>query len=638
MLYSIEPLVNVITRKEELGMYDYNRIKNHINGVESSSYEIFGAHIENGGVYFSVFAPAARSVCLCADFNDWNEIKMTRDYFGVWSAFVQGVGEGVMYKFRIYSESGSQDKTDPFGYYCEVRPNNASIVYDIDNYTWRDSAWLENRNKNYNAPLNIYEVHLGTWKVKDGKTGDERLYKYEELKTELVPYVSEMGYTHIEFMPLCEYPYDGSWGYQGTGWFAPTSRYGEPRYLMDLIDTCHINDIGVILDFVPVHFATNENGLSLFDGSYMYESDIPQLRESAWGSLRFDYSKPHVHSFMRSAMNFWINKYHVDGLRVDAVAYLIYPKGTADMPEYDCGVWFLRSTLYTLNAYHPDVMFIAEDSTCRNKCTAPVVYGGIGFDYMWDFGWASETQNYLALPFGSRSQNHDRMTYPMYYFNQGLFMLALSHDEVSNSRQTIMTRAYGDTQEQKFADLKTYYTFQMTHPGKKMNFMGNELAEYMEWSSDQPLGWNLLEYPAHDGFHEYIRALNLMYKAEPALYEGDYDPRSFAWIDLKNADNNIYAYKRQSPAGDELFVVLNFSPYEKDYWLAVGYDGKFREVLNSDEEVFGGLDRINGVIQSQNAYLHLYLAPLTAIVIKPMNEEQFSENEDPDQAMSDGGE
>ena len=611
-------------------MYDHNRIKNHINGVESSSYELFGAHVENGGVYFSVYAPAAKSVCLCADFNDWSEIVMTRDIFGVWSAFVQGIGEGVHYKYRVYSENGAVDKTDPFGYYCEVRPDNASIVYDLDTYSWRDSAWIENRNKNYHSPLNIYEVHLGTWKVKDELTGDERLYKYEELKTNLIPYVRNMGYTHIEFMPLCEYPFDGSWGYQGTGWFAPTSRYGEPRYLMDLIDTCHINDIGVILDIVPVHFANDEHGLEMFDGSYMYESKMPELRTSAWGSLRFDYSKPFVQSFMRSSVNFWINKYHFDGIRFDAVSYLIYNDGTPDTPENDCGVWFIRNTLYTLNAYHPDVMFIAEDASCRTKCTAPVIYGGIGFDYMWNFGWISETQNYIQTPFNERNNVHDKMTYPMYYFNQGLFMLTLSHDEVANDRQSLMTRVYGDTQEQKFADLKTYFTYQITHPGKKLNFMGNELAEYMEWNSNQPLGWNLLEYPAHDSFHEYIRALNLMYKAEPALYHDDYDPRSFSWLDLTNADNNIFAYKRESSEGDILFVVLNFSPYEKEYWLAVGFDGCFREVLNSDESIYGGLDRLNSPRRSENGYLQLHLPPLAAIIIKPMEDIEFENKTKPE--------
>ena len=281
-------------------MYDYNRIKNHVKGVESSSFELFGAHIEGGGVYFSVYAPGASKVCLIADFDGWKDIPMDRDFFGVWSIFIEGIGEGVHYKYRIYSSDGeSVDKTDPFGYYTEVRPNTASIVYDIDNYGWRDDEWISTREKNYNNPLNVYEVHLGTWKVKEGFEGDEKLYRYEELKTQLVPYIKDMGYTHIEFMPLCEYPFDGSWGYQGTGYFAPTSRYGEPRYLMDLIDTCHINGIGVILDVVPVHFATDANGLAFFDGGCLYESEVPQLRESPWGSERFDYSKPHVHSFMR---------------------------------------------------------------------------------------------------------------------------------------------------------------------------------------------------------------------------------------------------------------------------------------------------------------------------------------------------
>ena len=604
-------------------MYNAMRTKNHIQGVESSSYEIFGAHIENGGVSFSVYAPAASFVSLCADFGTWEDIPMVRDEFGVWSIFVEGAEEGLRYRYKITARDGTTvEKTDPFGYYCEVRPSTASIVYDLDNYGWRDGEWMKNRDKNYRKPLNIYEVHLGSWKVKEGLEGDERFYGYEELKRELVPYVKEMGYTHIEFMPLCEYPFDGSWGYQGTGYFAPTSRYGEPHYLMDLIDTCHINGIGVILDFVPVHFATDENGLSSFDGTFMYESEVPQMRKSPWGSLRFDYSKPHVHSFVRSAVNFWINKYHFDGIRMDAVAYLYFPDGTPNEPEYDCGVWFVKNTLYTLGAYHPDVMFIAEDASIHPKDTAPVVYGGFGFDYIWNFGWSAETRSYITTPYGLRMQNHEMMTYPMFYFNQELFMLALSHDDVSNGKASLMNNVYGRTQEEKFANLRTYYTYQMTHPGKKMNFMGNELAEYMEWNDEQPLGWNLLTYPNHDSFHEFIRALNMLYLSEPALYSQDYDVRAFTWIDLQNSQNNIYAYRREDFESAPIFVVLNFSPHEKEYWLSVGFDSPFREVLNSDSAAYGGSDTRNYELKTKDGYLYLKIAPLSAIVLKPCAEEE----------------
>ena len=605
-------------------MYNYDRIKNHINGVEASSYEFLGAHIKDGGVSFSVYAPAAKGVSLCADFDGWNEIPMDRDSLGVWTIFVEGVGEGVRYKYRVYtSDTEYSEKSDPFGFYHEVRPGINSIVYDIGNYRWRDEEWIAERGKNYNQPLNIYEVHLGSWKTKAGFDGDEKFYRYEELKTELVPYVKAMGYTHIEFMPLCEFPYDGSWGYQGTGYFAPTSRYGEPRYLMDLIDTCHINGIGVILDFVPVHFATDEHGLSYFDGTFLYESEIPQMRESAWGSIRFDYSKNHVQSFVRSAVNFWINKYHFDGIRFDAVGYMIFPDGNANSPLYDCGVWFLKSTLYTMNAYHPDVMFIAEDPTCHTKDTAPVIYGGMGFDYMWNFGWSGETLRYIESSYNQRSQNHEMMTYPMFYFNQGLFILTLSHDDVSNSRASIMTNVFGKTQEEKFADLKTYYTYQMTHPGKKMNFMGNELAEYMEWNHEQPLGWNLLEYPNHDSFHEYIRALNMLYKNEPALYAQDYNVQAFAWVDMQNAQNNIYAYRRDNFNGAPVFTVLNFSNNRHEYWLAVGFDSPFRELINSDAEKYGGSGTRNYELHSKDGYMRLELAPLSAVVLKPCAENEI---------------
>ena len=610
-------------------MYDYNRIKNHINGVESSSYELFGAHIHDGGVEFSVYAPAAANVTLIASHNDWQEIQMKRDFFGVWTLFVQSIGEGVRYKYKIYSQDGEfVEKSDPFGYYHEVRPDTASIVYDVDDYYWRDEDWIRNRKKNYNSPLNIYEVHLGTWKVKDEKTGDEKYYQYKELVNELIPYVKDMGYTHIEFMPLTEYPFDGSWGYQVTGFYAPTSRYGEPRYLMDLIDSCHINGIGAILDFVPVHFATDDTGLAYFDGSCMFESEISQFRDSPWGSIRFDYSKPHVHSFIRSALNFWINKYHFDGIRFDAVAYLLFPDGSPNSPEYDCGVWFLKNTLFTLNAYHPDVMYIAEDASCHIKDTAPVVYGGFGFDYLWNFGWTAESLRYLSTPYGMRTQNHSLLTYPMYYFNQGLFMLTLSHDDVSNGKPAIMAKTYGRSQEEKFANLRTYYIFQMTHPGKKMNFMGNELAEYMEWKNEQVIGWNLLDYTNHKVFHEFIKRLNYIYKEEPALFAQDFNLSAFAWVDLQNAANNIIAYRRDDFAGHPLYIVLNFSPYERDYWLCVGCDCEFTELLSSDWDIYGGSNKRNTKLKSQDGYLNIKLASLCGIILKPSSsDEDFEDKE-----------
>lgn len=600
----------------------YDHIKNHINGVESSSYEFFGAHIRDGGVNFTVYAPNAKNVTLIASFNNWNEVQMNRDELGAWSVFIGGICEGTRYKYKIYFPNDQiVEKNDPFAFYNELRPNFASIVYDINNYVWRDDEWIRQRDKNHNKPLNIYEVHLGTWKIKDDKTGDERFYRYEELINELLPYVKDMGYTHIEFLPLNEHPYDGSWGYQASGYYAPTSRYGEPRYLMYLIDVCHQNGIGAILDFVPVHFAGDEFSLSFFDGTCLYESEVPEMRASVWGSIRFDYSKRHVQSFVRSAINFWINYYHFDGIRFDAIGYLIYPDGNPNSPVYDSGMWFIRNTTYTLSAYHPDVMLIAEDSTCFTKGTAPVVYGGLGFDYMWNFGWAADTLRYITTPYGARSQNHNLLTYPMYYFYQNLFILALSHDEVANGNTSIMARVYGRSQEEKFSNLRAYYLFQMTHPGKKMNFMGNELAEYMEWKDTQPLGWNLLTYPNHDSFHEFIKALNKIYKSEYSLFTQDYNPSSFTWIDLQNAANNIYAYRRDDFHGNPLYIVLNFSPYEKEYWLNVGFNGYFRELINSDTDIYGGKNIRNYELRSNDGYLQLRLPPLSGIILKQCDEQ-----------------
>ncbi len=601
----------------------YDRIKNHIGGVESASYEVFGAHMRDGGVSFTVLAPNAKNVLLRVRDHDPQDIQMNRDDLGAWNVFVPNLGEGARYRYIIHTQDERVlEKTDPFAFYYEVRPNHDSIVYDINNYFWKDDDWMRRRSKSYSNPLNIYEVHLGTWKVKQAN-GDDKLYRYEELIGELIPYVKEMGYTHIEFMPLCEHPYDGSWGYHVSGYYAPTSRYGEPRYLMYLIDVCHQNGVGAILDFVPAHFARDEFALPAFDGTCMYESDVPELQNSAWGSLRFDYSKGHVQSFVRSAVNFWISCYHFDGIRFDAVGYLIYPDGNPNSPVNDCGLWFIRSATFTMRAYHPDVMLIAEDSAGYAKETAPTVYGGLGFDYTWNFGWSAQTLRYITLPYELRAQNHDMLTYPMYYFNRELYMLALSHDEVANGSSTIMARTYGKSQQEKFANLRTYYMYHMTHPGKKMSFMGNELAEYMAWNDTQPIGWNLLTYPAHDGFHEYMKELNRIYLSEPPLSREDYNMMSFAWIDLQNAANNIYAYRRDDMAGQALYVALNFSPYQKEYWLAVGYDGCFRELLTTDMEMYGGSGTRNYELRSKDGYLRLVLAPLSGVIIKPCGEDDL---------------
>lgn len=601
----------------------HDRIKNYVSGVESSSYEIFGAHLRDGGTEFRVYAPNAQDVKLSASFNNWQEIQMNREEHGSWSVFVPNTGEGNHYKYMVYSRDGQvTEKCDPYAFYAEVRPDFASIVYDINNYVWKDEEWIKNRDKNFNKPLNIYEVHLGTWKVKDGKTGDERFYRYEELINELIPYVKEMGYTHIEFMPLAEHPYDGSWGYHVSGYYAPTSRFGEPRYLMYLIDVCHQNGIGAIFDIVPVHFATDKFALSYFDGSCLYESEIPQLRDSVWGSLRFDYSKGHVQSFMRSAVNFWINYYHFDGIRFDAIGYLIFPDGNPASALYDCGLWFIRNTLFTMNAFHPDVMFIAEDTTCYPKETAPVVYGGLGFDYTWNFGFAAEVQRYMSQPYELRTQNHNLMTYPMYYFNQEVFMLALSHDNSANGNGALMSRVYGKTQEDKFSNLRAFYLYYMAHPGKKLSFMGNETAEYMEWKDTQPLNWNLLEYPIHNKFHEFMKKLNEVYKSEPALYTQDYNPSAFAWIDLQNANNNIYAFRRDGFGGNTLFAVFNFSQNEKEYWLGVGCNGFFRELINSDWDIFGGTNVRNCELQSNDGYLKMKLPPLSGIILKQCDKDE----------------
>ena len=588
-------------------------VNEFLEGQSLNAYDHFGAHFVEGGVRFSTYAPNAANVKLMLN---GSEYDMERSDKGVWETVLPDVKSGDIYQYIITTKSLQRHyRSDPFAFYSEVRPKCASRVYDLDVHEWHDDEWMSARDKCYEKPMNIYEVHFGSWRTKFDSAEDDRLYSYDEMTDLLIPYVKEMGYTHIEIMPLTEYPFDGSWGYQVTGYFSATSRYGEPAGLMRFIDACHREGIGVILDFVPVHFVTDFFALHIYDGGFLFESDRENERFSEWGTALFDYSKPHVLSFVKSSINFWIEKYHVDGLRYDAVANLIYKHGHRDSPINDQGIWFLKNTNYAIGKRHPDVMLFAEDSTAHEKVTAPVEFGGLGFDYKWDLGFMHDTINYIKTPPYERRAHHNKMTFSMSYFYNDLFILPYSHDEVVHGKQTMLDKCFGK-HEEKIATIKCLYTFQFGHPGKKLNFMGNDIAEYMEWRPDKELGWNLLTYPAHDSVHQYIKTLNHIYLENPELYANDYNSNYFRWIDANNSNQSIYAFVRRNGFGGGLYFVFNFSGLRQCYSLRVEKEGEYEEILNSDRDIYAGSNCLNGQLRSRGYLLDLKLAPLSCCIIK----------------------
>lgn len=588
-------------------------IDSYLKGLSFDAYETMGAHLRGGGAQFVTYAPNAVNVELMLNGSMYD---MHRDGRGVWSCTRDGVRQGDIYQYVITTKTLEKHyRSDPFAFYSEVRPKNASIIYDIDSYSWSDDAWLSSRDKNYEKPMNIYEMHFGSWRIKEGRTQTDRFYTYAEMADILIPYIKEMGYTHIELLPLTEHPFDGSWGYQTTGYYSATSRYGDPNGLKSFIDKCHGAGIGVILDFVPVHFARDFFALHIYDGGFVFESDNENERYSEWNTALFDYSKPHVVSFMKSAVNFWIEKYHVDGIRFDAVANLIFRHGRKDMPINDSGLWFIRDNNYTMQRLHSDVMLFAEDSTDYGKVTAPVEYGGLGFDYKWDLGFMNDTINYIKTPPNERSKHHNKMTFSMSYFYSDLFILPYSHDEVVHGKGTMLDKAQGD-HDQKMATIRAFYMWQMTHPGKKLNFMGNELGEYMEWREEKELGWNLLTYPSHDSLHEYIKKLDQLYLTEPALYKYDYNAASFRWVDVNNSGRSIFAFQRNDLAGHLIYCVFNFSASRQSYTLNVNANGEYEEMLNSDRDIYSGSNCLNEHCFANGYKLNIMLAPLSAVMLR----------------------
>ena len=518
-------------------------------GDSVRAYDFLGAHLVNrndkNGVVFRVWAPTARSVSVAGDFNNWNNEAnyMYNIGYGVWEVFVEGVKQFCTYKYCIESEYGDRlMKADPYAFHAQTRPGQASVVYDIESYSWNDSEWFNKRKENNisSSPMNIYEIHAGSWR----KYPDGNFFNYQKLADELIPYLKEMHYTHIQLMPIMEYPYDGSWGYQVSGYFAPTSRYGTPDELCTLIDACHAADIGVIFDFVPVHFAVDEYGLKHFDGTALYEYPAAAVGESEWGSCNFMHSRGEIRCFLQSAADYWLRTFHADGLRMDAVSRLIYWQGDPARGVNGSTLEFLKNMNQGLQQRHPTAMLIAEDSTNFEKVTAPVEHGGLGFDYKWDLGWMNDTLDYFKKTPEERKSNLGKLTFSMMYFWREHYILPFSHDENVHGKATILQKMYGEY-EDKFPQGRALYLYMAIHPGKMLDFMGNEFGQLREYDESREQDWLLLDYPIHEAFANYRRTLNELYRKYDAFWSGEYNPDHFLWLDCDHPELDACAILRK---------------------------------------------------------------------------------------------
>ncbi|MBL0387417.1 1,4-alpha-glucan branching protein GlgB [Tumebacillus sp. ITR2] len=614
-------------------------------GNLTQSYRTMGAHpaVLQGveGVRFTVWAPNARAVRVVGDFNDWSgdqhELTRVTDP-GVWSGFIPDLPIGTLYKYELLTQTGEVLlKSDPYAFHAEVRPNTASRVYDLNGYSWGDQTWQRKQKQLqkkpvYNRPVNIYEVHLGSWKKKQ----NGEFYTYRELADELLDYVCDLGYTHLELMPLAEHPYDRSWGYQITGYFAVTSRFGTPHDFMYFVDQAHQRGLGVILDWVPGHFTKDAHGLRRFDGTPCYEyADWRKAEKPQWGTLSFDFGRPEVISFLISNALFWMDVYHLDGLRIDAVASMLYlnfckPNGEWS-PNIHGGtenleaVEFLRKLNEVMFESYPHALMMAEDSTEWPLVSRPTYLGGLGFNFKWNMGWMNDILKYMETQPTRRQHHHDLLTFSILYAYSENFLLPLSHDEVVHGKKSLLNKMPGDYW-QKFANLRVLYGYMYTHPGKKLLFMGGEFGQYDEWKDETELDWGLLDYEKHHQMRTFVRDLNHLYREEPALWELDHEPSGYQWIDADNKHQSIALYRRigKKPS-DQVIVLCNFHTMEhRDFRLGVPKSGKYVEVLNSDDPRYGGSGKLNpGVLSTLKHGMHnqpyslrITVPPLGIVMLK----------------------
>ncbi len=609
-------------------------------GDSVRAYDFLGAHLVNrndkNGVVFRVWAPTARSVSVAGDFNNWNNEAnyMYNIGYGVWEVFVEGVKQFCTYKYCIESEYGDRlMKADPYAFHAQTRPGQASVVYDIESYSWNDSEWFNKRKENNisSSPMNIYEIHAGSWR----KYPDGNFFNYQKLADELIPYLKEMHYTHVQLMPIMEYPYDGSWGFQTTGYYAPTSRYGTPSDFMAFVDKLHGEGIGVILDWVPSNFPTDDFGLARFDGSPLYESNDPKTsKRDSWGTCLFNYARFEVTSFLVSCAMFWLDKYHIDGLRIGALSsmlYLDYGKTEGEWEPNKFGgkenldaVDFVKRLNTAVHMYHPDVMMFAEENTSWPKLTHKIEDGGLGFDFKWNMGWMNDMLHYMSLNSMWRPFNHDSLTFSFYYAFSEKFLLPISHDEVSHGKGSLIKQMPGKYDEQ-FAGVRAFITYMYAHPGKKLVFMGTEIGQFDEWNHEEAIQWDLLEFEKHKKLRTFFKELNKFYLDCKPLYELDTVWKGFDWIHHDDYTNSVIAFKRTDKNGDEIVSVCNFQPIRRDeYCIGVPKYGLYDEVFNSDEERFGGSGVINGnniktevmKIHGFDQGLSLTLPPLSVIYLR----------------------
>ena len=584
-------------------------------GTYTHAYEYMGAHPENrdgvDGYVFRTWAPNARKMAVMGDFNGWNNNahvmeRVSKD--GVWEVFVAGATQGQMYKYEVTdSHDYARLKGDPYGFMHETEGRTASILYDISGYEWHDGAYIDYRNKknNYTSAMNIYEVNLGSWK----KQSDCSYYTYRMLADELIPYVVDMGYTHIELMPVTEYPFGQSWGYQVTGYFAPSSRFGEPKDFMYFVDKCHENGISVIIDWVPAHFPKDPHGLVEFDGSHLYENQgWDRMEHKAWGTRRFDYGRPEVQTFLISSAIFFLQEYHIDGIRVDAVAsmlYLDYDKRPGEWIPNEYGdnknleaVAFLQKLNASIFREFPNVLMIAEESTAWPMVTKPAHVGGLGFNFKWNMGWMNDTLEYIKTDSYFRKSIHNKLTFSMFYAFSENFVLPISHDEVVYGKCSLLNKMFGEYND-KFTLMRAYLSYMFAHPGKKLTFMGTEFAQYKEWDYQSGIDFCLLDYETHNNMHKFTKALNHFYLNNKELFEEDFSWKGFDWVVPDDNSQNVLVFRRMDKSGSEIIYAVNFSPVDRDNYSFGVSASQYEEIFSTDNVEFGGKGFSNGVVRAE---------------------------------------